>query len=83
MEAVQGIALAGIGLGVIFAGTPLLELVSLLQTSYLSVSTVDDVNPVQASVYMLKYMNGYNKFFNETNITYFDTTSSVSRRLLQ
>jgi hypothetical protein len=83
MEAVQGIALAGIGLGVIFAGTPLLELVSLLQTSYLSVSTVDDVNPVQASVYMLKYMNGYNKFFNETNITFFDTTSSVSRRLLQ
>lgn len=55
-------------------------MVNLLQTSYLSVSTVDNLNPIEASLYSLKFMNGYNKMFE--NSTFFQS-SIQSRRLLQ
>jgi hypothetical protein len=81
MQAVQGFALGGIAVGALVTGSPILELISVLQTAYLGLSTVNNVNPVEASIYSLKYMSGYNQMFTNFNISYF-SRSETSRRLL-
>jgi hypothetical protein len=82
MEAVQGLALGGVAGGALITGSLSLELISVLQTAYLGLSTVNNVNPVESSIYSLKYMNGYNQMFTNFNISYFNH-SSTSRRMLQ
>lgn len=41
----------------------------MLQTTYFGLATVNNVNPVSASLYNLKYMSGYNRMFENFNTT--------------
>lgn len=74
-------ALAGLGLGVVFGKAVSVDGVSVLQMAYLSLSEVENLNPLQSGLYNMKYVNGYNKMFENTGISYFSESSS--RRLLQ
>lgn len=54
----------------------------MLQTTYLGLSLVNDVNPVSSSLYYLRYMSGYNRLFENFNLT-LSFVPPVSRRLLE
>lgn len=82
MQTAQGLALGSMGVGLIITKTLSLELISVLQTSYLNLASVDNLNPVESSMYNLKYINGYNQLLGNFNISFFNV-SSTSRRLLQ
>lgn len=71
----------GLGLGVVFGKAVSLEGVSVLQLAYLSLAEVENLSPLQSALYNMKYVNGYNKMFDNAGIQYF--SSSSSRRLLQ
>lgn len=52
--------------------------------SYLTMVTNNNVNPISASLYNLKYSSGYNNMLHDLGIeSYFKPRTSSSRRLLQ
>lgn len=76
----QGAAYTTMAVGAFVAKSLSLELLSVLQTTYLTMSTVNNVNPVTSSLYNLKYMSGYNRMFENLNINP-NTTAAARRRL--
>jgi hypothetical protein len=80
--ATEALALSSLGIGVILTKSFSLELSSMLQVSYLSLSTVNNLDPIQSTLYNFKYMNGYNNMMENIGTTYFNTSAKTSRRLL-
>jgi cysteine-rich repeat protein len=68
MTVAQGMGLSSMGAGLIVTKSLSLELTSVLQVGFLSLSTVDNLNPILSSLYNLKYMNGYNNMMKEVGL---------------
>jgi cysteine-rich repeat protein len=79
--ATEATAFSAMAVGAFVAKSLSLELLSVLQTTYLTMSTVNNVNPVTSSLYNLRYMSGYNRLFDNLGIEV--SAAASSRRLLQ